>query len=208
MPRKIIKGTSWSRYQTACFLRSTKIILKDYFSACFITYDIALINRITKKAAKYRVNALSKSLSEYMHEGSTLYAKYKKNLQRKYGQYHAALFVNDTIPIPLNDDFVRELKKAGVSVDTANIVLDAYEKAIYSKDLIFPRANSRPKKKDYYFNVPLGHLLAQSGLNRAESSRLIAEIRIATGTLVSEKEEIDKLSKRIEQQLRNEEIKN
>lgn len=108
---------------------------------------------------------------------------------------------------PLNDEFFQELKKVGVSVDTANKVLSALDKAIYSKELLYTEKNQRPRHKDYYFNVPLGELLIDLGFNRKDSSKLIAQIRIDTNTLISGNMNIEKLSKRIEDQLSSQSYK-
>ncbi|MEW8145975.1 MAG: hypothetical protein AB2794_20730 [Candidatus Thiodiazotropha endolucinida] len=226
------------RRTSAVFCKTTKKILKDYFSSESDNYDFIQINRIVVLANHYRNISLTKNDKDFFEKNKP-YAKYKGNLKRKYDLFKKALLddgeilrdynkifqfkVDETglsvdtanvvldngeIPRHFCNEFRYELGEAGLSVNTAIAVLDALEKAISDKTFILTRENKRPRKSDYYFNVPLGRLLSQSGLNRAESSRLIAEIRIATDTLISGKEDFDKLSKRIEQQLSNEEIKN
>ncbi|MBV2120516.1 MAG: hypothetical protein KUF74_03585 [Candidatus Thiodiazotropha sp. (ex Ctena orbiculata)] len=198
MVRRTLKGMAYERKQRAAFLRATRVVLKNHRPTSSVTYDICLINKVSRAALSYRTDALSKRPYDSLIEISKPYGQYKKKLQRKYEQFQNVLDFDDT---PLNDEFFQELKKVDVSVDTANKVLNALDKAIYSTDLIFTKKNQRPRHKDYYFNVPLGELLSDSGFNRKESSRLIAQIRSDTNTLMSDSMDIDKLSKRIEDQL-------
>ncbi|MEW8525533.1 MAG: hypothetical protein AB2552_21040 [Candidatus Thiodiazotropha endolucinida] len=204
MKRRRLKGMTYERKQQAAFLRVTRRVLKNHWTTSSVTYDITLINKISKAALSYRSDALSNRINDGLIEASAPYGQYKQKLQRKYEQFQNVLNFDDT---PLNDEFVHELKKVGISIDTANKVLDALDKAIHSNDLIFTKKNQRPKHKDYYFNVPLGELLIDSGFNRKESSRLIAKIRSDTNTLISGNLDLERLSKRIEDQLSSQSYK-
>ncbi|MEW8459904.1 MAG: hypothetical protein AB2653_06340 [Candidatus Thiodiazotropha endolucinida] len=196
MTRRLKGETNASRRKRANFLKIVRKLLKERLGSD----EIRCVNKIARQAWAFSLQATGARLSDRLIEVATIYRDRKQKLAKKHSQFIQAL--DDMDGSWFDAEINTALKDAGISVDTASGVFAALDKAIYSQELTsYSKKNQRPKHDDYHFNVPLGSLLIDSGLNRKSASKVIAQIRLETGLMTSENYDIDRLSKRIEDQL-------
>lgn len=195
--RKMIKGEQNVRLIEAKFLR----VCRSLFRKNFRDGGIKFINDLTRQARKFRIDAICARPTEGIADWSKTRTAYMQKLERKLDAYQNALIVDGEIP--LNDEFVYALSQKGISAETANNVLEILEETIRNNQNHFIRDNKRPAKRDFYFNAPLCQLLMKNGLRRKQAARIVAKIRTRAHVMTSPTEDVDKLTLRIEQQIRN-----
>jgi hypothetical protein len=186
------------RRKEADFLKTTQVVLAETFG----NDDMRTISKIARQAWELNKRATGPRLNDIAQEAAAQYRDRLRKVANKYDRFMEAF--QDMQCGWFDSEFLKALEDAGVSFDTANRVCEAIDQTVHSKSInSVIRKNQRPKHDDYHFNIPLAKILMDLGLNRKAAARTIAKIRVRANVLVSPGENVEKLTSRIEQQVRN-----